>query len=137
MADFHPQDVEPWLPVNSNYKERHQRLEQEQNPDSLLNYYKHLLHVRKSSALERESTFRFTIRKGLFRLPAPIPKSQTVLVILNFSEHALELDFSRYKRNQTGKNLHCFSSAERRGGSQSSEVDRIAPFEVFIAEVTS
>jgi alpha-glucosidase len=46
---FSPANVTPWLPVNPNYKDGINVTDQEKNPSSLLNYYKHLLHVRRSS----------------------------------------------------------------------------------------
>jgi len=60
---------------------------------------------------------------------------QTVLVILNFSEKKLDLDFSRAKEIK-GRDLQIlFSSAERLKTAKPPYGLTINPFEVFIAEV--
>ena len=62
-------------------------------------------------------------------------EGQTVLVILNFSDKKLELDFSRSKEIK-GRDLQIlFSSAERLKTSKPPRGLSINPFEVFIAEV--
>ena len=97
---FSPADVETWLPVNPNYREGINVKDQQHNPSSLLNYYKQLLQVRKHSPalIEGEYIPLHNTAKGLFRLPAQIGGTN-VLVILNFSETKLELDFSRVEGN--------------------------------------
>jgi hypothetical protein len=60
---------------------------------------------------------------------------QTILVILNFSDTKLELDFSRV-REIKGHDLQIlFSSAERLKTAKPPRGLRISPFEVLIAEV--
>jgi maltogenic amylase-like protein len=60
---------------------------------------------------------------------------QTVLVILNFSDTKLELDFSRVGEIK-GNDLNIlFSSAERLKTAKPPRGLTISPFEVFIAEV--
>jgi glycosidase len=60
---------------------------------------------------------------------------QTVLVVLNFSNQKLDLDFSR-TREIKGHNLQIlFSSAERLKTAKSPQGLTISPFEVFVAEV--
>ena len=46
---FSPAEVETWLPVNPNYQDGINVRDQQHNPNSLLNYYKHLLQVRQAS----------------------------------------------------------------------------------------
>jgi alpha-glucosidase len=135
-AGFSPSNVETWLPVNPNYKNGINVRDQQHNPSSLLNYYKHLLQVRKNSAalIEGEYIPLNNTAKDYF---AFIRKSneQTVLVILNFSSKKLELDFSRLKEIK-GRDLQIlFSSAERLKTTKPPRGLTISPFEVFIAEV--
>ncbi len=52
-AGFSPISAKPWLPVNPNYKDGVNVHDQENNPSSLLQYYKHLLRVRKESSALR------------------------------------------------------------------------------------
>jgi len=135
-AGFSPANVEPWLPVNPNYRNGINVRDQQHNPSSLLNYYKHLLQVRRhSSALiageylplnnTAQDYFSF-IRKSA---------DQTVLVILNFSGTKLELDFSPAKEIKGHDLQILFSSAERLKKSKPPRGLTINPFEVFIAEV--
>jgi alpha-glucosidase len=135
-AGFSPANVETWLPVHPNYKNGINVRDQQNNPVSLLNYYKQLLQVRKNSPAliggeyipldpSAKEYFSF-LRKSVH---------QTVLVILNFSEKKLELDYSR-TRGLKGHELQIlFSSAERLKTAKPLQGLTISPFEVFIAEV--
>lgn len=145
---FSPTGVETWLPVNSNYRDGINVKDQQHNPSSLLNYYKHLLRVRKSTPalIEGEYIPVHNTAKDYFaflrsirperRLEGSQTKGdQTVLVILNFSEKQFELDFSRV-RGIKGHDLDIlFSSAERLMTIKAPHGLTISPFEVFIAEV--
>jgi alpha-glucosidase len=133
---FCPAGVKPWLPVNPNYQSGINVLDQEKNPSSLLNYYKHLLHVRKSSIAMQTGEYvpLHPTAKDYFAFLRQA-SGQTVLVVLNFSEHALELDFSKTKEIKKRTLRLLFSSAERRGGGLAPQF-KVAPFEVFIAEVS-
>ena len=134
-AGFSPMEVSTWLPVNPNYKNGINVRDQEQNPSSLLHYYKHLLRVRKSSSALKEGEYipLHTEQKDYFAFVRQADK-QSVLVILNFSNNHLELNFSTTKE-VGGSNLKIlFSSAERRIEQISSTL-KLNPFEVFIAEM--
>jgi len=135
-AGFSPANVETWLPVNPNYQNGINVRDQQHNPSSLLNYYKHLLQVRKSSPalIAGEYIPLNNTAKDYF---AFLRKSaeQTVLVILNFSAKKLELDFSRVKEIKGNDLQILFSSAERLKTSKPPRGLIINHFEVFIAEV--
>jgi glycosidase len=135
-AGFSPSNATTWLPVNPNYKNGINVRDQMHNPSSLLNYYKHLLQVRKNSAalIAGEYVPLNNTAKDYF---AFIRKSneQTVLVILNFSSKKLDLDFSRTKEIKCHDLQILFSSAERLKTSKPPRGLTISPFEVFIAEV--
>ena len=133
---FSPADMETWLPVNPNYKKGINVRDQEHNPDSLLNYYKRLLRVRKDTPaliageyipLHRTAKEYFSfLRAG---------GGQTILVVLNFSKAKLELDFSRVKEIKD-RGLHLlFSSAVRSHIDLDPKDLRLGAFEAFIAEV--
>jgi alpha-glucosidase len=133
---FSPADVETWLPVNPNYREGINVKDQQHNPSSLLNCYKQLLRVRKHSPALIEGEY-IPVHKTAKDYFSFIRKSakQTVLVILNFSDTKLELDFSRV-REIKGNDLNIlFSSAERLKTAKPPRGLTIGPFEVFIAEV--
>jgi alpha-glucosidase len=133
---FSPPSVEPWLPVNPNYRDGVNVSDQQHNPSSLLNYYKHLLQARKNSPALVQGEY-LPIHKTATDYFSFIRKSedQTVLVILNFSEKKLELDFSRTKEIKGRELQILFSSAERLKTAKPPYGLTISPFEVFIAEV--
>jgi alpha-glucosidase len=135
-AGFSPANVETWLPVNPNYRNGINVRDQQHNPSSLLNYYKHLLEVRRSSPALIEGDYipLHTTSRDYFSF---LRKSdeQTVLIILNFSEKKLDLDFSR-TRGIKGRGLQVlFSSAERLKQAKPPYGLTINPFEVFLAEI--
>lgn len=133
-AGFSPESVETWLPINPNYKEGINVYEQEQNPNSLLNFYKHLLKVRHESPALKEGGYT-PLHEAAQEYFAFLRtgKSQTVLAILNYSEKRLDLDFS--KELQVKKLRTLFTSGVRSHAEHTTEKLIIAPFEVFVAEV--
>lgn len=133
---FSPPNVETWLPVNPNYRDGINVRDQQHNPSSLLNYYKYLLQVRKASPALIAGEY-ISLNNTARDYLAFVRKSeeQTVLVILNFSNKKLDLNFSR-AREIKGHNLQIlFSSAERLKTVRPPYGLTISPFEVFIAEV--
>jgi len=133
---FSPAGVETWLPINPNYREGINVKDQQNNPSSLLNYYKQLLRVRKHSPALIEGDY-IPVHNGMKDYFAFLRKSaeQTILVILNFSNTKLELDFSRV-REIKGHDLQIlFSSAERLKTAKPPRGLTISHFEVLIAEV--
>ena len=136
-AGFSSKDASTWLPVNPNYKDGINVLDQNKNPSSLLHYYKHLLRVRKESpALKEGEYLPLSETAGEYFAFLRQSAEQTVLVVLNFSAKTLELDFSTIKEINAAKMRSIFSSAERRTGEISTKF-KVSPFEVLIAEVNS
>ena len=135
-AGFSPSNVETWLPVNPNYRNGINVRDQQHNPSSLLNYYKHLLQVRKNSPALIEGEY-VPLNNTANDYLAFIRKSeaQTVLVVLNFSTKKLELDFSRAPQIKGHDLQILFSSAERLRTAKPPHGLTINPFEVFVAEV--
>jgi alpha-glucosidase len=135
-AGFSPANVETWLPVNPNYREGINVRDQQHNPNSLLNYYKHLLQVRKNSPALITGEY-LPLNNTAKDYLSFLRKSdeQIVLVILNFSDKKLDLDFSRAKEIKGGSLQILFSSAERLKTAKPPYALTISPFEVFIAEV--
>jgi alpha-glucosidase len=133
---FSPAGVETWLPVNPNCRDGVNVKDQQQNPSSLLNYYKHLLRVRKESPALIAGEY-IPVHNTAKDYLALLRKSaeQSVLVILNFSEKKLELDFSRVRQIKRNDLQILFSSAERLKTTKPPRGLTISPFEVLIAEV--
>ena len=135
-AGFSPDEVHTWLPVNPNYKEGINVYEQDQNPDSLLNYYRHLLRIRKGASALKEGEYipLHETAENYFAF-LRVSDEQKVLVVLNFSEERLELDFSKTENVSEKKLQTLFSSAVRSHTEPVIEKLTITPFEVFIAEL--
>jgi alpha-glucosidase len=133
---FSPPNVQTWLPVNPNHRDGINVRDQQHNPNSLLNYYKYLLQVRKASpALTSGEYIALNNTAKDYLAFVRKAEEQTVLVILNFSSKKLDLNFSRAKEIK-GHNLQIlFSSAERLKTVKQPSGLTISPFEVFIAEV--
>ena len=87
------QDTEPWLPVHENYPELNVQTAL-QKPDSILNFYRQLLRVRKQSEALRRGQWRTLIHyphEHLVYLRET--ETETVLVVINFSyEQAFKRD---------------------------------------------
>ena len=86
-------DVKPWLPVNDNYKEVNVAKEFA-NKDSILNFYKALIKVRKRSEVLQYGNWRTLINYPYEHLAyVRENKNEQVLVVINFSdEKDLKLD---------------------------------------------
>ncbi len=90
-AGFSPEGVTTWLPVHPNYRTRNVEA-QSANPDSLLNYYKRLIALRKNSLALRQGMFT-PVTYGMRFILAYLRQAgdETVLVALNFSERRQNL----------------------------------------------
>jgi len=128
---FCPTGVTPWLPVNPNYAEGINVQEQEKDPASLLTFYRHLLRVRKATPALVEGDYRpvhETVKEVLAFLRST--PEQKVLVLLNFSEKQLSLDFS----DRGIKSARVIFSSAGQATSGLSQF-MINPFEIWIAEL--
>jgi alpha-glucosidase len=84
----------PWLPVHNNYPWRNVE-SQEKNPDSLLNFYKKLLRIRKLTPVLQNGMY-LPITYEPQKILAFIRQSstQTALIALNFSKRHVGLVLS-------------------------------------------
>ena len=135
-AGFSPEAVTTWLPLNPNYAQGINVEEQQNNPDSMLNFYKQLLRVRKETPalIDGDYTPLHETSDNYFAfLRQSQETGQTCLVVLNLSEKSDTL-----KLDLPSQNVHCrFSTHTPADESLSGEALKIAPFEIFIGEVTS
>ncbi|MER3401316.1 MAG: glucohydrolase [Thermoflexus sp.] len=132
-AGFCPPEVSPWLPVHPNFAEGVNVADQWEDPRSLLQFYRRLIHLRRRTpalvlgdylplAEEEEEALLF-----LRRLP---DDSQAILVAMNMGEGVA--------RVATGLEAHgrwLFSTHRPEGGEGDLRVLTLAPFEISIAEV--
>jgi alpha-glucosidase len=133
---FSPAEVKTWLPVNPNYSKGINVKDQECQPDSLLHYYKHLMRVRKQTlAIIAGDYIPLHAKATEYLAFLRLTEEQKVIVILNYSNQRLELDFSHTKEIK-GKTLQTlFSSAIHSHTEQSTKALTISPFEVYIGEI--
>ena len=130
-AGFCPPDVEPWLPVQPNYAEGINVADQQADPNAMLNFYKRMLRMRKATPalIAGNYTPLLEDHAECFCFLRATPE-QTCLVVLNFSAEAHTLAFEELAAQRL-----VFSNAARETPGDLAALD-IAPFEIYIAEVT-
>lgn len=108
---FCPRFINPWLPVNENFSVGINVEEQEQNPFSMLNFYRIMINIRKEMTALVEGKFR-PIHETSTDYLAFLRSSneQTILVVLNFSGETRTIDFSDI---HTGHGKIIFSSTKK------------------------
>jgi alpha-glucosidase len=130
---FCPAHVETWLPVNPNYADGINVRAQTNNPASLLNYYRHLIHVRKSTPALIEGDYKpLAIRSNDYFAFLRRTEEQTVLVILNYSEQRQETKL-KIKGLKSARIL--FSSSERSRTEETLTSLTVIGHETLIAEL--
>ncbi|PJF47806.1 MAG: alpha-glucosidase [Chloroflexi bacterium] len=133
-AGFSPPGVQTWLPVNSNYAHGVNVADQTNDPRSLLNFYRRLIHLRKRTPAllsggympvnEDAETYLAFLRRD----PGA---DRACLVVLNMSAEPQVAGLAL-----PWPTAHClFSSHEREGQTVSLAALALAPFEVFIGQV--
>jgi alpha-glucosidase len=129
---FSPADVTPWLPINPNYAEGINVQDQQDDPASLLNFYKRLIQVRKNTPALLAGEYRPLHERArsylAFLRETP---EQTVLVVLNYSDKSRTLSFS-VDGKQTARLL--FSTVPDKPEESLNRIT-LAPYEVLIAEL--
>ena len=81
----------PWLPVNENYLEINVENE-EKDPNSILNFYKKAIQLRKSLAVVREGEYKeyYPYHSKLY-IYSRKAKNQTLLVICSFADKEIQI----------------------------------------------
>jgi alpha-glucosidase len=132
-AGFCPLEVSPWLPVNPNYAQGVNVGEQINDPDSMLNFYKRMLSVRRNTPalIAGDYTPLHEQAEDYLAFLRTNPEDrQTCLVVLNFSENPIEIhvDSSAWRLRLV------FSTQADRARMETLLSIKIAPFEIYIAE---
>jgi len=133
-AGFNRMAVQPWLPINPNYAEGVNVADQERDPDSLLNFYKKILKVRKDNPALNLGIFtpvQTDSLECLVFLRKDLESGQTCLVVLNLSSQKVESQLNI--RFQQTKPL--FSSVLQQETGDLPECFEFKPFEIYIAEI--
>ncbi|HPD41184.1 MAG TPA: alpha-glucosidase [Anaerolineae bacterium] len=129
-AGFSPEGVTTWLPVNPNYAAGINVAEQQNDPASMLAFYKQLLALRKRTPalIAGDYTPLLEEHPDCFCFLRAV-EGQTCLVALNFSARAHTLTFEQLRAPQL-----LFSSAGRREAGDLRALE-LAPFEIYLAAV--
>ncbi len=131
-AGFCPAEVTPWLPVNPNCADGVNVRDQQDDPGSLLNFYRRLIEVRRQHPALVMGEYRplhETANDYVAFLRAA--EAQTALVLLNYSKARHEIRFD-VPGKQSARIR--FSSA-RSSGELSLDDINLEPYEVLIAEL--
>ncbi len=132
---FCPPEVQPWLPANPEYARGVNVLAQQEDPGSLLNFYRRMLALRRQTPALLSGEYELApgphaLAEETLAFYRRCP-SQTCLVLQNWSASPQELDFGPY--GGLGKLL--FSSREEgRSGDWDAQRVELAPFETLITE---
>ncbi|BCX02254.1 MAG: oligo-1,6-glucosidase [Candidatus Roseilinea sp.] len=134
-AGFSPPGVHTWLPVNPNYAQGVNVADQEGDPNSMLNFYRRLLALRRRTPALVAGDYAPVNQDAqdyLAFLRRDPDSGQTCLVILNMSSRPQEAHFAL-----SWPSARClFSSHDREGATVHLSALHLAPFEVFIGETT-
>ena len=85
----------PWFYVNPNYKQINVAA-QEKDPDSLLNFYRKAIKLRKSLPVVRHGTYReYVARSGKRYVYSREMEGQRLLVVCSFSDKPMKLKMPR------------------------------------------
>ena len=131
---FSPPDVAPWLPVNPNYATDVNVADQEDDPGSLLTFYRDVLCLRKSTPALVAGDYHVLHAWSdayLAFLRHDAATGQTCLVVLNFSDTLQAVPF-----DLGGQQVRLLFSSPARGDQPlTPDQFTFAPFEVFVAEL--
>ncbi|HEY9076809.1 MAG TPA: alpha-amylase family glycosyl hydrolase [Anaerolineaceae bacterium] len=133
-AGFSPAGVQTWLPVNPNYQAGVNVEDQLKDQDSLLNFYKRMLRLRRNTPALVEGEYVLVnedAKEYLAFLRTMPGGGQKCLVILNMSEESARAAFSLDEK--FSKLL--FSSNVRNSKLESTSELSLAPFEIYIGEL--
>ena len=131
-AGFCPSGVTPWLPVNPDYAQGINVAEQINDPDSLLSFYKKMLHIRKANPALICGEYQPLFEESTdFLAYLRIAPQQKCLVILNMADKPQSI------QPAAGLSLTrvIFSNPTRHLEETGPGIIQLAPFEIFIAEV--
>jgi alpha-glucosidase len=135
-AGFSPEGIHTWLPINPNYARGVNVADQLNDPESMLNFYKQMLGLRKHTPalIDGDYTSLHETSQDYFAfLRSRQNPEQTCLVILNLSDKSHNLKF-----DLASQDARClFSTHTLEGETVSLEALKIAPYEIFIGELNS
>lgn len=104
----------PWIEINPNYHEINAEKEKE-DPDSIYNYYKKLIELRKTNPVFTEGKFQLLLEDDpqIFAYTRKTEK-ETMCVIANFTDTPASCELLK-KWNETEKLLHNYNTKNKDG----------------------
>lgn len=131
-AGFSPDNVTTWLPVNQNYKKGINVASQLKDPDSLLSFYRRLIHLRKKTpaliygdyqSVNNTATDCFSYLRKI--------RTQTCLVAINMTSTPINVSYEI-----DAKNAECiFTSHPPNPYIGKLKRINLARYEILIAEI--
>jgi alpha-glucosidase len=127
----------PWLPVGANYRTANVAVESRE-PDSLLNYYKKLIKLRKENEQLRDGDFVLTAEKNFAVLSyVRITRNgQAVVVALNFTGSPQMMGWDLASRGVKGTHLKTLIASFRVVGETELGRVMLPPYGSYVGQVT-
>ncbi len=102
----------PWLPINPNFKRINAAAEENQ-PGSVLNYFKRLIQLRKDNAQMRSGEFALVNRDNndVLSFVRKTSDGNAVLIACNFTARSLAVSFDLQSQGIRGKHLRTLASS--------------------------
>ncbi|MBQ9411624.1 MAG: alpha-glucosidase [Oscillospiraceae bacterium] len=119
-AGFCPPGVEPWLTVNPNYREIN-AADQENDPDSLLNFYRSLLRFRKEPVIRYGSFIEYCPEDRQLYVYDRAYRGERILVVCSFTEQQV-----------TFREPYSLKDAEKLFGNYPGLTGALRPYEVRV-----
>lgn len=128
--------VAPWLPVPSDYPTRNAAVEAK-DPNSILNFYKRVLALRHDNPALREGNYVALNESDPNVLAYLRPyRGSAVLVVLNMTDKNQQVGFDLKAQGfEQAKLAGLLSSLPKLPAKKIAQMD-LAPFEVYIAQLT-
>ena len=129
---FSPENVQPWLPVNPNFADGVNVCQQQDDPGSLLNFYKRMLAVRKNTPALIEGDYEeLHPQSEDFLSFLRSTSTQRCLVVLNYSNQpqTISFDFDTPIGELIYSNANCDTTVNL-------TALELAPYEILLVKLT-
>lgn len=124
-------DHQPWFPVNPNYQQINVA-EQQDNPNSILNFYKAMIQLKKSDGVYTYGKFDLvdTTNEQVFAYTRTLDDKQ-ILIVGNLTDQITSLNMPDYMSNHSNHILlHNYKD-------RAINMNALRPFEAFVLDLTN
>ena len=126
--------VQPWLPVPPSYV-TYNVLSEQKDPDSILNFYKTLIKLRRENEALRLGRLKLVGRDPHVLSYVREAKNQKVFVCLNMSSEKQEFDFKTVASQTAMRTM--FTTMKGFRADMSDSKLTLEPYAVYLGELTS